>query len=231
MFNSFIKSLTKSLRHLIEALSINFLLSGQARRNRDDFMEIIFRLSLVFPLGAVLTDSGFPFQNDVNTGGGILAKTYLDATTYHFGETIPLDKAETDEAKEAKRNALDFVEQSFTGVKMPIQEVERGFRFWDSVSPFWVGAGHPAERNRWWWRCGHCRSTRTRSPGSQTMWPAPSCLRSLSARISGSRACGLRPRMGTGDRRGSCSYPAYRLITLQLTPLACIALITGQVST
>lgn len=97
-------------------------------------MEIIFRLSLIMLFCATLTSSGFPFQNDVNTGGGVLAKTYLDATTYHFGETIPLNKAETEEAKEAKRNALDFVEQSFTGVKMPIQEVERGFRFWDSVS-------------------------------------------------------------------------------------------------
>lgn len=85
------------------------------------------------PVRHQLTCAGFPFQNDVNTGGGILAKTYLDATSYHFGETIPPEKADSPEAKEAKKGGLEFVEQNFTGVKMPTQEVERGFRFWDSV--------------------------------------------------------------------------------------------------
>jgi hypothetical protein len=30
--------------------------------------------------------------------------------------------------------ALEFVDQAFTGVKNPTNEVERGFRFWDAVS-------------------------------------------------------------------------------------------------
>lgn len=72
----------------------------------------------------------------MNTGFGILAKTYLDATTYHFGDTIIEEHASSDEAQTAKREALSFVEQSFSSVKTPTQEVERGFRFWDTVSRF-----------------------------------------------------------------------------------------------
>lgn len=77
---------------------------------------------------------GLPFQTDVNTGFGILAKTYLDAATFHYGDSITEANAQTDEVQQAKRSALEFVEQAFTGVKNPIQEVERGFRFWDAVS-------------------------------------------------------------------------------------------------
>jgi hypothetical protein len=75
-----------------------------------------------------------PFQTDVNTGFGILAKTYLDATSYHFDGTIPEGQADTPEAVSAKKEALAFLEQSFLGIKNPIQEIERGFRFWDAVS-------------------------------------------------------------------------------------------------
>jgi len=69
----------------------------------------------------------------VNTGFGILAKTYLDAATFHFGDTITEANVGSDTVQQAKKDALSFVEQNFTSVKMPMQEVERGFRFWDSV--------------------------------------------------------------------------------------------------
>ncbi|RSH92406.1 hypothetical protein EHS25_008821 [Saitozyma podzolica] len=72
------------------------------------------------------------FRTDVNTGFGILAKTYIDAATFHLGEQITETNANTDAARQAKRDALAFVEESFSSVKSPIQEVERGFRFWDS---------------------------------------------------------------------------------------------------
>jgi hypothetical protein len=47
-----------------------------------------------------------------------------------------MDNIEDDAVKEAKRDALSFVEQNFTSVKSPLVEVERGFRFWDAVSLF-----------------------------------------------------------------------------------------------
>ncbi|WWC86657.1 uncharacterized protein L201_001534 [Kwoniella dendrophila CBS 6074] len=118
VFNSFVRSLSKSLRHLCEAVSVHMLLSGSARRNREDYQD--FMLSL-------------PFQSEVNTGFGILIKTYLDATTYHFDDTITESDANTEKAIQAKKDALSFVEQSFSSVKLPLQEVERGFRFWDSI--------------------------------------------------------------------------------------------------
>lgn len=86
---------------------------------RDDYLDMCISL---------------PFQIDVNTGFGILAKTYLDAATFHYGDTITAENAPTDEVKQAKKAALEFVDQAFTGVKAPTHEVERGFRFWDAVS-------------------------------------------------------------------------------------------------
>lgn len=77
---------------------------------------------------------GLPFQSDVNTGFGILAKTYLDAATFHFGDTITDENVSSDSVQQAKQSALEFVDQAFTGVKAPTLEVERGFRFWDAVS-------------------------------------------------------------------------------------------------
>nr|XP_019008239.1 XPG domain-containing protein [Kwoniella pini CBS 10737]OCF47020.1 XPG domain-containing protein [Kwoniella pini CBS 10737] len=118
VFNSFVRALSKSLRHLCEAVSVHILLSGGARRNREDHQD--FMLSL-------------PFQSEVNTGFGILTKTYLDATTYHYEDTITEADANTEKAIQAKKDALSFVEQSFSSVKLPLQEVERGFRFWDSI--------------------------------------------------------------------------------------------------
>lgn len=41
VFNSFVKALSKSLRQLFEAATIHILLSGDARRNRDDFLDLI----------------------------------------------------------------------------------------------------------------------------------------------------------------------------------------------
>lgn len=40
MFNSFVKSTTKALRQLLEALNAHILLSGDARRTRDDYLDM-----------------------------------------------------------------------------------------------------------------------------------------------------------------------------------------------
>ena len=85
---------------------------------RDDFLDIVVSL---------------PFQSEPNTGFGILIKTYLDATTFHHGDQITPENAQTEAVASAKREALSFIEQSFSSVKAPLQEVERGFRFWDTV--------------------------------------------------------------------------------------------------
>lgn len=120
VFNSFLKSLSRSLRHLLEAVSLHMVLRNDARRVRDDFLDISLSL---------------PFQADTNTGFGVLAKTYLDSTiAYNEGVPIKEGEGETEDAKDAKEAALESVEENFGGVKNPRAEVERGFRFWDAVS-------------------------------------------------------------------------------------------------
>ena len=120
MFNSFVKSLTRALRTLLEVTSLNMLLRGDARRARDDLLDIALSL---------------PFQTDVNTGFGILAKVYLDALT-HINNRQRVVDPDAEGVSEAKLLALDICEETFPGVKNPKAEVERGFRFWDCVSGF-----------------------------------------------------------------------------------------------
>jgi hypothetical protein len=79
--------------------------------------------------------SGLPFQNEVNTGFGILVKVYIDATVaFNEGVTLTEQNAETEETKAAKENAIGILEDTFVTVKAPADELKRGFRFWDAVS-------------------------------------------------------------------------------------------------
>lgn len=122
MFNSFVRSLTRALRTLLEVTSLNMLLRHDARQSRDDLLDI--NLSL-------------PFQSEVNTGFGVLAKVYLDALTHiNNGQRVRDPNAEG--VREAKAMALEICEETFPGVKGPKQEVERGFRFWDVVRVFFL---------------------------------------------------------------------------------------------
>lgn len=118
MFNSFVRSLTRSLRTLLEVTTLNMLLRNDARRPRDDLLDISLSL---------------PFQSEVNTGFGVLAKVYLDALT-HINNRERVRDPNAEGVREAKALALEICEETFPGVKSPKLEVERGFRFWDIVS-------------------------------------------------------------------------------------------------
>ncbi|KAF8625513.1 hypothetical protein AX17_006825 [Amanita inopinata Kibby_2008] len=115
VFNSFVRSLTRALRTLLEVTSLNMLLRGDARKAREDFLDIALSL---------------PFQGEVNTGFGVLAKVYLDALT-HINHGARVRDPNGEGVKEAKVMALEICEETFPGVKYPNLEVERGFRFWD----------------------------------------------------------------------------------------------------
>lgn len=117
MFNSFVRSLTRALRTLLEVTTLNMLLRADARRVRDDYLDLALSL---------------PFQSEVNTGFGVLAKVYLDALTHINGRQRVTD-ANAEGVREAKQVALEICEETFPGVKNPRGEVERGFRFWDVV--------------------------------------------------------------------------------------------------
>ena len=94
------------------------LLRSDARRARDDLLDIALSL---------------PFQGEVNTGFGVLAKVYLDALT-HLNNQQRVRDPNAEGVREAKAMALEICEETFPGVKSPRMEVERGFRFWDVVS-------------------------------------------------------------------------------------------------
>jgi hypothetical protein len=102
----------------LEVTTLNLLLRGDVRRARDDLLDITLSL---------------PFQAEVNTGFGILAKVYLDALTHINGGQRVRDPNGPG-IKDAKSMALEICEDTFTGIKNPRLEVERGFRFWDVVS-------------------------------------------------------------------------------------------------
>ncbi|CCM02615.1 uncharacterized protein FIBRA_04718 [Fibroporia radiculosa] len=114
VFNSFVRSLTRALRTLLEVTSLNMLLRHDATR-REELLDI--NLSL-------------PFQSEVNTGFGVLAKVYLDALT-HINNRQRVRDPNAEGVREAKQMALEICEETFPGVKGPKLEVERGFRFWD----------------------------------------------------------------------------------------------------
>lgn len=115
VFNSFVRSLSRSLRTLLEVTTLNMMLRSDARRPRDDILDVSLSL---------------PFQTEVNTGFGVLAKVYLDALT-HINNRERVRDPNAEGVKEAKALALEICEETFPGVKTPKLEVERGFRFWD----------------------------------------------------------------------------------------------------
>jgi hypothetical protein len=102
----------------VEVTTLNMLLRSDARRARDDLLDVALSL---------------PFQGEVNTGFGVLAKVYLDALT-HLNNQQRVRDPNAEGVREAKAMALEICEETFPGVRSPRMEVERGFRFWDVVS-------------------------------------------------------------------------------------------------
>lgn len=119
IFNSFLKTMGRSMRSLVEMIAMSMLLRGDAKRSRDDYLDISLSL---------------PFQNDANTGLGIVVKCYLDALlTFHGGPVTEAD-ANSEEVREAQESVLGMLEGTFENVKDVRAELARGFRFWDAVS-------------------------------------------------------------------------------------------------
>ncbi|GHJ87340.1 hypothetical protein NliqN6_3742 [Naganishia liquefaciens] len=119
VFNSFINGLSRTLRLLIEAICVQMLMSGEAKKHRDDFPDVA---------------CGLPFQNEGNTGFGILVKVFIDATVaYNDGEPLTADNEQTPEVQAAKESAIGILEDTFITIKAPEDELKRGFRFWDAL--------------------------------------------------------------------------------------------------
>ena len=119
------------MRGLLEATALNLLLRYDARRSREDYLDIALSL---------------PFQTDTNTGMGILFKAYGDAVCHMAGGVDVLVRvgaatAETANKEEiatvaaAKEQTLGLLDDAFPNVKNVTAELQRGLRFWSTVSP------------------------------------------------------------------------------------------------
>ncbi|CAD6938696.1 unnamed protein product [Tilletia controversa] len=120
VFNSFLKVLGRSMRHLVEMVACTLLLRGDARRARDDFLDIALSL---------------PFGTDANTALGIVVKCYLEGLlTMHDGRAISEEEvkgAGREEVREEKEAIVEMLGETFENVKDVKGELRRGFRFWD----------------------------------------------------------------------------------------------------
>ncbi|KAI5481413.1 XPG I-region protein [Pseudohyphozyma bogoriensis] len=128
VFNSFLRVTTRSMRGLLEAVAMNLLLRSDARRSREDYLDIALSL---------------PFQNDTNTGMGILFKAYGDAFAGYAGGVDVICRAgagttgATEEEKatvaEARDSTFKLLDEFFPNVKNVTGELQRGLRFWQMI--------------------------------------------------------------------------------------------------
>ncbi|GAA5907599.1 hypothetical protein JCM6882_004419 [Rhodosporidiobolus microsporus] len=130
VFNSFLRATSHSMRTLLEAICVNFLLRADAQRSYSDYLGVAFSL---------------PFQNDTNTGMGVLFKAYGDAMCHVAGGIDAIQKTgkpaaeggasaeEQETVREAKETVLSLLQDAFSNVKSVKAELERGFRFWHLI--------------------------------------------------------------------------------------------------
>ncbi|KAM0755876.1 hypothetical protein T439DRAFT_295879 [Meredithblackwellia eburnea MCA 4105] len=123
VFNSFLRATSRAMRNLLEAVALNILLRSDARRSREDYVDIALSL---------------PFQQDTNTGMGILFKAFGDTVAAICGGldvVLKVGKGEgTSEekavVKDAKEQTIDLLKDAFSNVKNVKLELQRGLRFW-----------------------------------------------------------------------------------------------------
>ncbi|KAG9301630.1 hypothetical protein G9A89_016700 [Geosiphon pyriformis] len=112
VFNSFIKALNRSLRNLCEMLTLSTFLNGDCWKERGDYLDIALSL---------------PFLQDVNTGLGIIVKTYL--------EHIITSSVDNDNKVSSAHitDAQNKLEEIFTPCIDVKEDLRNGFLFWDEV--------------------------------------------------------------------------------------------------
>lgn len=128
VFNSFLRVTSRSMRTLLESVAVNLLLRSDARRSREDYLDIALSL---------------PFQSDTNTGMGILFKAFGDAVCHMSGGVDVVTRAgtgttgaseeEVAAVKAAKEQTLALLDDAFPNIKNVTADLQRGLRFWELV--------------------------------------------------------------------------------------------------
>ncbi|KAK4701073.1 hypothetical protein P7C70_g5164, partial [Phenoliferia sp. Uapishka_3] len=129
VFNSFLRATSRSMRTLLEATALNVLLRSDARRSREDYLDIALSL---------------PFQTDTNTGMGILFKAFGDTVCHMAGGVDVVMRAgsgttgahpeEIEAVQAAKEQTLELLNDAFPNVKNVSSELQRGLRFWQLLT-------------------------------------------------------------------------------------------------
>jgi hypothetical protein len=110
-FNSFLSALQQTMRNLLECTILNLFIRGDARRRREDFIDIALAL---------------PFQTCANTAVGVVFKLYCDLVdSFAPNERSP--------PRETKDQAMGLLQEGFASMRDVQNELQRGFRFWDAV--------------------------------------------------------------------------------------------------
>lgn len=118
VFNSFVKSLGRSMRCLVEVIASTMLLRSDARRARDDYLDIALSL---------------PFQNDTNTGLGVVFKCYIEAFIAFHSRPPTEEEIDFPEAVDSKTAVLEMLDSTFANVRNVKGELQRGFRYWECL--------------------------------------------------------------------------------------------------
>lgn len=125
-FNSFVKSYNRTMRNLVEMVALGAFLCNDIRKSRDDYLNISLSL---------------PFNSDVNTALGIVAKLYLDTvislSAQAENKEAPFGMSTLESASEPtesiKESALGSIKDAFTACVDPVSDLGRGFRLWDAL--------------------------------------------------------------------------------------------------
>lgn len=107
-FNSFIRTLTRSLRNMVEMVLASLLMNGDVERDREDLTELGLKL---------------PFIDEVSAGLGIAVKTYLDELSNESDPT----------SEEAKQRQKEKLPRMFAQAVDIVADVSLAFKVWDAM--------------------------------------------------------------------------------------------------
>ncbi|KAJ9086460.1 hypothetical protein DSO57_1003796 [Entomophthora muscae] len=105
-FQSCVRVMTRTLRHMVEMVAMGILLSGECSKPRTDLTDISVRL---------------PFSQEPNTALAILAKLYLNRLC-QYPQTKPDHWFEEGQ-----------LPRTFPCSSDPLDDIQRGFEFWDQL--------------------------------------------------------------------------------------------------
>ncbi|KAK9763372.1 hypothetical protein K7432_010006 [Basidiobolus ranarum] len=102
--NGFVKTLTKSLRNLVEMSTLNLLLTNKCTKDRKDYLDIAFSL---------------PFLHDTNTALSIVTKSFLERTVQSKGDSAA--------------SIFISLNETFSSCLDLKSELDRAFGFWNQI--------------------------------------------------------------------------------------------------